>query len=431
MPGHHLIKTLLVSLCLLSFCIGCSRTVQNNAPVLTSINIIDRNGFSETISNSERLNQYKQVDFLKNQPYQKVLRIFSRDSLGNIRAYITSYYPNGQPKQYLEIVNNRAYGAYLEWHPNGVKKLQVFIMGGVADLDEAAAKSWLFNGQSLAWNDQGRLIADIPYCNGELEGTATYYHSNGNVWKLVPTRQGKQEGTLSIYLENGVLLQTTDYTTGIKNGPSIRYWNENQVASEECYRMGMLYSGRYYSCSGEFISDIEEGTGYRAIFSKDGISELQEFQNGIQEGEVKVFDNLGVLASLHHVKNGLKHGEEIEYYEPSHVDDDLAPRISINWFEGKVQGIVKSWYQNGTLESQREMSNNQKNGLLSAWYEDAGVMMIEEYDHNKLVKGEYYCPGEKIPVSLVSNGRGIATLFDSQGHLLRKVTYYNGRPVVE
>ncbi len=411
---------------------GCMHQEQAvPQPVLNSINIIDRNGFSETVNSGERLNQYCQVDFLKNQPYQKVLRIFTRDQCGNIKAYITSYHTNGQPKQYLEIINNRANGCYMEWHPNGVKKLQATIVGGLADIDEMAAKSWLFDGRSYAWDEQGRLLADINYCRGELDGMSTYYHCNGNVWKLIPMCRGKQEGISEVFLENGMLLQSTGYTQGLRNGESKRYWEGCQIASEECFCMGMLTSGRYYTRCGDFISDIEEGTGFRAVFSKDGVSELQEFQNGFQEGEVKVFDNLGVLASVHHIKNGMKQGEEIEYFEPSHVDDDLTPRVSITWVEGRIQGHVKSWYPNGVMESQREMTSNQKNGLLTAWYEDGSIMLIEEYDHEKLIKGEYYSPGEKIPVSLVTNGRGLATIFDSKGHLLRKITYYNSKPVVD
>lgn len=416
---------LIACFCLVSdLCTAASQST----PEITSISILDRNGFSETISNPDRLNQYKNVDFLKNQPYQKVLRIYSRDKYGAIRAYITSYHPNGQPKQYIEVVNNRAYGMYREWYPNGVTKLDVSIVGGIADLDDNASKSWLFNGNSRAWDEQGNLLADIVYSNGILHGDATYYHPNCKVWKIVPARNGLLEGTYAVYLENGSLLQSTEYSQGLKHGASNRYWDGKQPASEEVYRSGMLMSGRYYSPSGEFICDIEEGTGFRAIFGKDKVSEMHEYQRGVQAGEVKVFDQQGVLVSIHHVKNGMKNGEETEYFEPEHVDDDLMPKISVNWVNGKIQGNVKTWYANGVMESQREMNNNEKNGVLTAWYEDGSVMMLEEYDHEKLVKGEYFAPGEKISVSLVSNGKGIATIFDSHGNLIRKINYNNGRP---
>ena len=98
------------------------------------------------------------------------------------------------------------------------------------------------------------------------------------------------------------------------------------------------------------------------------------------------------------------------------------------WVEGRIQGLVKTWYPNGTSESQREMSRNAKNGLLTAWYFDGSVMMIEQYDRDKLLKGEYFERGEKIPVSQVMNGKGIATIHDSKGTFLRRITYNNGKP---
>ena len=70
-----------------------------------------------------------------------------------------------------------------------------------------------------------------------------------------------------------------------------------------------------------------EGCGQRATFGKDAVSELQEYRNGALEGKVKVFDCDGALARIYHMKNDLKNGEEIEYYQPE--NDRLQPRLSL------------------------------------------------------------------------------------------------------
>lgn len=409
------------------FC-GCSSHKKVEEPVMTSINIIDRNGFSETTSNPERLKQYKCVDFLKDQPYQKVLRIYSRDQEGNIRAYITSYHPNGHPRQYLEVVNNRAYGAYREWYSNGVQKLETFIIGGDADINTAAEQSWLFEGCSEAWDEDGHMIAQIQYANGVIEGMSIYYHANGAPWKRIPFHQGQMHGISEIYLENGSLLQTTEFYNGQKNGTAKRFWDNGKIASDELYCQGNLTTGRYYNLCGTLAGSVDNGTGYRVLFGKESLSEMHEYRQGVQEGEVKIFAADGVLARLYHVKNDLKHGAEIEYYPPKGSNGVLVPKISINWVEGRIQGITKTCYPTGIQESQREMNNNQKNGLLTAWYKDGSVMLIEDYDHDKLVKGEYYLRGEKLPISEIKNGKGTATIFDGDGNILRKVPYLNGKP---
>ena len=74
------------------------------------------------------------------------------------------------------------------------------------------------------------------------------------------------------------------------------------------------------------------------------------------------------------------------------------------------------------------MSNNKKNGHSTAWYRDGSLMMIEEYEQDKLVRGEYYGRGEKFPVSMVVDGKGIVTRFDADGTFIQRVTYKLGKP---
>lgn len=426
----YLIRVCLILL--LAFCESCGwHSEKNKEPVLTSINIIDREGFTETISGSERLGQYQDVDFLKDQPYQKVLRIYSRDQCGDVKAYITSYHPNGQPKQYLEVLNNRAFGTYREWYQNGFLKLEAFVIGGTADIHTAAQQSWLFEGEAKAWNENGGLQACILYAKGELQGYSTYYHCNGKIWKRIPYDKNLTEGRSEVYLEDGQLFQSTDYYKGKKQGESIRYWSCNKIAADEKFCDGLLMEGRYYDLQGNLQASIVEGTGYRALFGKDSLGELHEYHGGLLDGEVKIFGTNCALVRINHLKNDIKHGEEIEYYETVSSKQAPRPKLSINWAEGKIQGVVRTWYPNGVQESQREISNNMKSGMATAWYRDGSLMLIEEYDRDKLMKGEYYRKGDSHPISEINGGKGLATLFDSEGSFLRKIDYNNSAPVVD
>lgn len=394
---------------------------------ITSINIIDRNGMTETICSKDRLNAFQKTDFLSPQPYQKVLRVFGRDKKGDVRSTITSYHPNGQIKQYLESLNNRAYGIYREWHPNGELKVESKVIGGIADLNTQAEESWIFEGICKAWNEEGALLAEIFYSKGELEGEAKYYHPNGTLWKLCPYEKNALHGTQKVFLENGDLHQTVAYEKGLKEGLSIRYWDPFSIAYEERYQNGLLMESEYFDRDGHSVSKIQEGKGYRAIFGKKHLQALQEFRGGIQEGEVKIFDENQTLLRVFSVKNGEKEGEEIDYFPTKSLA--LLPRLLMTWQEGILQGPVKTWYENGNLESQKEMSQNKKNGLSTAWYENGALMLIEEYDSDRLVKGEYFRQGESIPISKVERGKGIATLFTPDGTFSRKIYYQEGKPI--
>lgn len=415
-------------LCLLTLCVstGAKRCKKGHKPPpLASIHIIDRNGFTETISQKERLGQFQQVDFLSSQPYQKVLRIYGRDAQGNIRAIVTTYHENGNCKQCLDIFNGRAHGNYYEWHENGQQRLAARIIGGMPDVTPLAERSWLFDGVTSAWDEEGRKSAEISYSKGCLEGVSLYFHSNGQTWKRIPYLKNEIHGITEIFRNDGSLLQQIPYTQGQKHGIAMRYWEPSRLASQEEYCRGKLEQGQYFDSEERLVAEIRQGNGIRAIFNKTGIHELQEYVDGAPEGEVKVFDESGRLKRLYHVKQEIKHGEEIEFDERN---TPPRPRLSFHWYEGKVQGVMKSWYPSGQLESQREMANNLKHGLLSAWYRDGTLMLLEEYEKGILVRGEYFKKGEKIPVSQVIDGKGTATLFDADGHLQQKVSYLNGKP---
>src|SRR5690349_20519709 len=134
-------------LAILYSCISTS-SVQDG---LVSVQIIDRNGFSETISSKDRLESFEKTDFLANQPYQKVLRVFKQGKEGGGTSKISSYHDNGQIWQYLEVENGRAHGAFREWHPNGHLRLEATVIGGTADITEAAQMTWLFDGTCRVW----------------------------------------------------------------------------------------------------------------------------------------------------------------------------------------------------------------------------------------------------------------------------------------
>lgn len=412
---------------------GCAPK-QPDPKKITSINIIDRNGMSETISSKDRLDSYQNVDFLQSQPYQKVLRIFGRGPDGSLRSCITSYHPNGQPRQYLEAVNGRACGTYREWHANGQLKLESNVIGGIADINTAAEESWLFEGVSKAWDEEGHLIVEIPYAKGHLEGVANYYHPSGKILKTVPYLRNQLHGVVKVYHENAALLQSAEYCEGVKEGLSKRYWPDKKLASEETFKKGMLLEGAYFDAAGGELSKIYEGNGWRAVFSTEGGYQLQEYRNGLQEGCVKNFDKKERLVRSYFLKNGVKHGEELVYAvgECSKSNDQNVPSrplLSMHWQDGSIQGLVKTWYPDGKLESQREMSLNRKNGMFTAWYKSGSIMLLEEYHQDTLVSGEYFRKGDRFPVSKVVNGKGMATLFDAEGNFLRKVNYRNGKVV--
>ncbi len=412
--------------------LSCQQTCDyEEDPDLACVSLIDRDGFATTIRSEERLTRYSNVDFLTPQPYEKVMRIYKKDCSGNSYAFITSYHANGLPKSYLEIRNSGAFGPYKEWHENGELKMESTVISGVPDITPEAQRSWKFDGDANVWDDCGNLIATFHYEKGLQEGENLKFYSDGTVRNRTPFRRGKVHGLQEMFYCDGRLMAKAHWCDGELQGKAIRYWPNGSIASEEERDGPELVTGRYYYPNGELISQVNDGAGFRTIFNQEHVKELHEYKNGIQEGAIKVFHPSGNLTSIYHVKHDLKDGEEIVYY-PSprgticRDPDKLTPQLLITWSNGKVHGITKSYYPDGRYESQREMANNKRNGVCTAWYRDGSLMFVEEYELDRLRKGEYYKKGSFKPESLVLDGCGTATMYDAEGQFVRRLSYYNG-----
>lgn len=408
---------------------SCSRKAEEPEK-LVSLQFIDRNGFNETISTAERIDRYKKANFLEPQPYKKIIRVFERNREGKTTSAVTSYHDNGQIWQYLEVVNGRAKGLYEEWYPNGVLKIRTHVIEGIGDVSIECMSSWVFDRESIAYDEKGNLLAKFFYEKGDLSGKATYYHSNGKIRKVTPYVKNEFHGDEIFYDEDGERVGKISYHNGLKHGKSIYQGCKKCPKFTEEYKQGLLISGVYYNFDGRVISKIVEGNGLQTIYEEGTMVTQYEFKEGKREGKVYHYYPEETLKSEYSTKEGLKHGEEWVYFEHSNGKQNNAhPKIFLNWYEGKLQGRVKTWYSCGVLESEKEMYNSKKNGPSSAWYKNGSVMLIEEYENDLLVKGIYMKKGEKTVISTIENGEGTATLYDPEGYFLKKVHYHKGIPV--
>ncbi|MBS0615233.1 MAG: hypothetical protein JSR58_01615 [Verrucomicrobia bacterium] len=402
-------------LALLLLLCGCSHKTDHTPDEIATIQLVDRNGFSETISAKHRLEPFLNVDFSKAQSYQKVTRIYGRSHDGKLKTKINTYHANGQPWQYLEIENGRAHGKYLEWYASGLPRIEALVIEGIAEVSELAMASWLFHEICHVWDEEGNPLAEISYEKGELEGPSLYY-THGKLTQEIPYHKDGIDGTVKIYDESGALVETLSYKQGLKHGTS-----EGKYYKEE-YQKDLLLTGTYLDAESQILSEIKDGNGRQAIFEKDVLTSFVQHVAGKPEGKVELLDDKGELKGYYTIKDGKKEGEEWEYYS------DKQPRLCVPWKDDAIQGVVRTWYENGVLESQREMAANKKQGLSFAWYKEGDLMLMEEYENDSLVKGSYYKKWEKNPTSRVDNGKGTATIFDNDGHFLHKISYEKGLP---
>ncbi|MCH9632181.1 MAG: hypothetical protein S4CHLAM6_05110 [Chlamydiae bacterium] len=406
----------------LSLCIFLTSCGPSNHQKLTKVLLTNQKGFTETITNRDRLKSFENEQDLSAQPYKKVVRVYKKDPTA--KSLISTYHPNGQLHQVLKCQDGQAYGAYKEWHSNGVLKISSFVIKGIPDIDASGQNSWVFEGESLAYDEKGCPLATFNYKNGSLEGEAVQFHPNGQIKQKTPYLLNKIHGTQSTFSEEGALLEKTHFMNGLKEGTSQKYWEKNRICSEEYFEKDLLIRGTYFNPLGKLLGQVKKGFGLCATFHEDKSFELREYQNGVEKGSVQVFDSKERMVNSYSQIDGQKTGQETLINSASG-----KPTLSIDWVDGKIHGVVRTWYANGQLESQREMSLNKKQGISTAWYPDGSLMLVEEYDAGEVTKGKYYKKGSRTPLSTITQGQGVATLFDNNGIFTRKIEYFGGKPV--
>ena len=422
----------------ISFCLtGCTPKTPITTPEgmeqavhpkqeLTRVHVVDNSNLAETITNKERLKDFAQKDYLGSQPYKKIVRFFEKDKDGACRSIITSYYENGQIRQYLECLNGRACGLYAEWYSSGKRKAMSHVVAGQADLSENSPLTWSLDKTSEAWDEEGNLIARVCYEKGKLHGTSETFYPSGAKERVSFFEKGDLEGKDTLYSEDGTPLEEVTYLHGKRDGPSIGMHKGGVPAWKEEYDTNRLISGSYFSSEGKVLSTVKDGAGTRSLFDDGILTSQQEIQAGFPQGKVTLFEKDGSVEREYSVRNGKKDGRETRFFQ----GPDKKQRLQIEWKDGAVQGTTKTWYPNGSLESQKEMRANAKHGLSMAWYPDGSIMLVEEYDNDNLRKGRYHKRDEDTPVSQVNEGEGVVTIFDENGTVIEKVTYHEGKPLV-
>lgn len=420
----------LIALTTLLLFASCQQGKVRSDDNLVSIQIIDRNGLSETISVDEKLDTYQKIDFLNPQPYNQVLRIFHKNEEGKHKSVLTQYHPNGHIASLIEGRDNRANGKYREWHSNGKLKLEAHVMEGPLDLNPTLKREWIFDGVSKVWDEEEVLIAEINYSKGSLEGDSKYYYHSGSLSKIIPYEKNEIHGEMCEYRENGKLMKKAFYEKGMKSGPSLSFKEDETPILIEHYEKDKLITAVYFNKKNEVLGEVQGGFGTRADLAEDGSYTLFEIQKGEVEGKVMHYTSEGELLKEYFLKNGKKQGEESEYYLKN--EKTLSKpmlKLLLHWDDNCIHGTVKTWYNDGKLESQKEMHKNRKNGISCGWYNEGSLMFIEEYENDKLLKGTYFRFKETEPVSKILNGEGTAYLFDGKtGQFLKKMNYAAGFP---
>lgn len=412
-------KKRLVTMCVLvGLCVGCRSGNKEN---LVYLQLVDRNGYVKTVDDKKELQNYQKSSANRISSHQKIVKQYDFDK----RGCVLLYHDNGVLAERIQTKDSRAFGEYVKYSKDGVILVKSTVMEGTGDLTDKAKKTWVFDQKSDVYDEEGNVVCEILYKNGRREGTTTHYYSDGEVQRTIPFVNGKVHGEEKAFDKDQKIIQSFMYTDGVLDGKAFSKGNKSTGDFSEEYREGKIIDGQYYDIQGNLIAKIEGGEGERPFYEHGHLVSKKQYQHGQVCGLVTIFAKNGTVASTYEERDGLKNGEEVIFYYHQKGMQSVK-RLLISWKDGVIHGKVISWYPNGALESEKEMCDHKKEGSQMCWYLDSSLMMVEQYQNDRVVSGKYYRKGDSVPISRVIDGSGKAHIYDKDGILLRKVSYYNG-----
>jgi len=112
-------------------------------------------------------------------------------------------YTNGQVKSKGNIKNGKLDGKATAWYENGqIWSEELYIEGNLVDKTR------------YSYHENGEIQSEAHYINGKLEGIGTNWYANGQIWSEENYKDGKKDGKWTSWYENGLKRSEENYKDG-------------------------------------------------------------------------------------------------------------------------------------------------------------------------------------------------------------------------
>lgn len=182
------------------------------------------------------------------------------------------FHPDGAPLSDHLYVDGKKQGPFTEWFDNGKIKATGSYVNDQLD------------GSFVLYRATGKKEAEGKYANGLKTGRWISYTSNGSIEMQVLYEEGKEvnrryeNGEFTEYYPSGIPKSRYTYSGGQKDGPFIEWYD----------------IGTYEMVPAE-PGDAEMGIAQRQKLTGTKIKCEGDYLNDVQEGEIKYYDERGLL----------------------------------------------------------------------------------------------------------------------------------------
>ncbi|MDR2904403.1 MAG: toxin-antitoxin system YwqK family antitoxin [Helicobacteraceae bacterium] len=231
------------------------------------------------------------------------------------------------------------------------------------DANATEARGYYYNGE---------LKYITPYKNGKLEGVAKYFFQSGEVEYETPYKNGKREGVAKHFYGKDTLLSETPYENDRENGISKSYYRSGKLLSEQTYKNGFKDGNKkFYYESGELEYEVPENYGMNG----DEVIVKYFYKNGKLKEEIPY---KGIVIPYRDI---VVEGIGKTYYESGELQSEIPYKIY------SAEGIGKIYYENGKLKQESTYKNDRIEGEMKTFRRNGKIWGVFTYKKNKAIDG--------------------------------------------
>ncbi len=235
-----------------------------------------------------------------------------------------------QSKLILEVpyLDDVKTGVQKEYSSTGIKKETMYVKNQIS-------------GMVKTYDDKGQTILEEIFKNNVKTGTEMQFLSDGTR-VLTPYVDGKKSGLQQTYSKDNIIQEIT-YENNVRNGISKKYNDANQLVLEETYKDD-IKSGieKQYLANGKRVETpyvAGKKSGIQKTYVKDSMVSEATYENDVRNGISKIYDEAQQLVQEETYVNNEKTGIEKLYFS-------MGGRLETPYEAGKKNGKAVYYVNN-------------------------------------------------------------------------------------
>ncbi|RKF04003.1 antitoxin component YwqK of YwqJK toxin-antitoxin module [Tenacibaculum lutimaris] len=264
----------------------------------------------------------------------------------------------------------------------------------------------LLNGYYKIADNRGNFI-DAHFKNGTKEGIQTNYDYKERKLSEKSFKNGKTHGKYKRFHQNGQVNVQGEFVNGNQEGKWEYFNDKGEIEVREFYKSGKA-----------------EGKWWKKVRTNSNIASFitENYKNGEHYGRSEQKDADGKIEWER------KYTNDGSYWHKSYYSNG-KPEIEKNLKDYKLDGVQKTWNQNGILLSMKTFSKDQIQQEIY-YYKNGHKDQVHNYSYGKKedLFERYTEKGIKLEVGYYKHGfkTGVWKNFDSEtGRLITERTYEN------